>query len=381
MSRRMLLRDEASARHAIASSLHTTALYQHALLAANPSLIPSTNIIEGVPLLASLYIPHDVEQAATEAKLHHNNGFLKAHHSSKRGHNGPVRTATTTDGFVVVKNAAYNAVRDTTPSLLNSSNASVTAAAAAAAVHRNPTSPPSHTPLRYPYAAAASSSSVAGAFAPGAAGTITHAPGTAGTITHAPGTAGMVDHHTFDALRQFDKAVRVQQDTARAAYSEVSLAWMPHDDISFLFQQWKEFFSKWSRRAGATPSSLLSSFLCTMLIDDDADDDRAEFLNKTVMEETLEIVCDASAVHTPSMPMDAMGSNGFGTIMLERNKEYEGASTLLNPSSAAAAVVSYNEFCYVLRNIGEAIFPVRDPLAAIQLFTTSLMDRYHRVHY
>jgi hypothetical protein len=79
--------------------------------------------------------------------------------------------------------------------------------------------------------------------------------------------------------------------------------------------------------------------------------------------------------------MDAMGSNGFGTIMLERNKEYEGASTLLNPSSAAAAVVSYNEFCYVLRNIGEAVFPVRDPLAAIQLFTTSLMDRYHRVHY
>jgi hypothetical protein len=348
MSRRMLLRDEASARHAIASSLHTTALYQHALLAANPSLIPSTNIIEGVPLLASLYIPHDVEQAATEAKLH-NNGFLKAHHPSKRGHNGPVRAATTTDGFVVVKNAAYNAVRDTTPSLLNSSNASVTAAAAA--VHRNPTSPPSHTPLRYPYAAAASSS---------AAGTF------------APGTAGMVDHHTFDALRQFDKVVRVQQETARAAYSEVSLAWMPHDDISFLFQQWKEFFSKWSRRAGATPSSLLSSFLCTMLIDDDADDDRAEFLNKTVMEETLEIVCDASAVHTPSMPI---GGNGFGTVtVLERNIESE-------PSSGAAPVVSYNEFCYVLRNIGEAVFPVRDPLAAIRLLTTSLMDRYHRVHY
>nr|ACI15908.1 hypothetical protein [Bodo saltans] len=375
VARRLLQREEASARYAIAASLYSAAAYQHALLAANPNRIPSTNIIEGVPLLASLYVPHggdgEGEQRMEQRRVGQAGKYLKAHSSTALGVNKRGPTITTTDGFVVIKNTAYSAVRDTTPSML-SSNASVHSAAAAAtpgggpaAVHRDPTSPPSHTPMRYPYN---NNGSLHG-----------------GAAARHNNIADLNNEQTFSAVRQFDKVVRAQQETARATYSEVSLAWMPHEEIGFLFKQWNEFFMKWARRAGATPSSLLSSFLCTMLIDDDAEEERAEFLNKVVMEETLEIVCDADAVHTPSSSSWAAPQLFGGGLFLLTNLPAKSQPQPPPPVAPAPVpvtlAISYNEFCYVLRNVGEAVFPVRDPVAAIRLLTTSLMDRYHRVHY
>lgn len=349
-ARRFLQRDEASSRHAIALQLYQCAAFQHTMLALNPTRMPTTNVIDGVPLLASMYVP---QGSSSEPKPTF--GFLtrgqgKASTLSKDRSTVPPPSTTTTDGFVVVKAAAYAAVRDTTPHHVLSSHLG------SSALHRDPTSPPSHTPLRYPYgnhrAAQPRDSAVSSA---------------AGDANNSAPTISMTE--TFDAIRQFDKVVRLQQATARSTYSETSLSWLPHDDVGFLFKQWIEFYSKWARRAGATPSSLLASFLCTMLIDDDADEDRAEFLNRAVMEETLEIVCDADAVAVMASPRSFLATD----------------TTSLAPAASAAAsqdnAVTYNEFCYVLRNVSERVFPVRDPMAAIRLLTTSLLDRYHRVHY
>jgi hypothetical protein len=152
-----------------------------------------------------------------------------------------------------------------------------------------------------------------------------------------------------DATRRaFAQTVASQRSALTKQFSETHFEWYPHHESRQLYEEWKIFFCKWKQRhsasRGAVASSLLSSFFCTILLDERIPSDVAVEISRLIMEETVQVTVD-----------DPM---------------------LRDPEEAC----TYPAFCHLAKNVATGLFPSMESVDAVQTFVILVAERVHRIH-
>jgi hypothetical protein len=143
---------------------------------------------------------------------------------------------------------------------------------------------------------------------------------------------------TLDA---FEVAESEQVRAACKEYTPTGTAWMPHETLRQIYDEWKLFYAKW-KRPHATASSLLSSLFCSVLVDDSIDEAAQVRLSKELVYACLEVTNDVEA--------------------------------------DAADACPYHTFVLLVKNIAELLFAPKHPYVATHLLAVVLLDRIHRAH-
>ena len=176
------------------------------------------------------------------------------------------------------------------------------------------------------------------------------AQGTSSTINNAPRDSGTTGGNWGEETRQgFARVMAAQRSALTKQFSETHLEWYPHHAARTLYEEWKAFFLKWKERRsasrGAVASSLLSSFFCTILLDEEfPNEDIAIEISRLIMEETMQVTVDDPALRDP-----------------------EEACT-------------YAAFCHLTKNIASGLFPSLDIVEGVQTFVNVVSERVHRIH-
>lgn len=137
-----------------------------------------------------------------------------------------------------------------------------------------------------------------------------------------------------------------------------------------LFEEWKRFYRSWNsksssnrRQRGAhtsicmSPSSLLASFLSTILIDDMQSDAFAETLSRHILMQCVEVTNDQAVV---------LGEEKGDDGLLQQEED---------------PPITLTGFCYLLKSIAGIVFPDVHIADAVRCLSVVLEERVHRTHY
>lgn len=173
--------------------------------------------------------------------------------------------------------------------------------------------------------------------------------GGAGAMAVGDSSSGGVAAWKEETRQGFTRAVAAQRAALATHFSETHLEWFPHHEARMLYEEWKIFFCKWKQRQsasrGAVASSLLSSFFCTILLDEHMpSEDVSIEIARLIMEETVQVTVDDPQLRDP-----------------------EEACT-------------YAAFCHLAKNIALGLFPSMEAVDGVQTFITVVAERVHRIH-
>jgi hypothetical protein len=142
-------------------------------------------------------------------------------------------------------------------------------------------------------------------------------------------------------FRAFEVAESEQIREACSEYSPYNVDWMPHDMLRKLFNEWRRYYARW-KRPYVMASALLSSFFCSMLIDDTLSPEHQIDLSREIVQGCLEITNDAE--------------------------------------EDVGEVVSYTALCLLVKNLSAVLFAPKHPYVTTHLLAVILDERTHRAH-
>ena len=142
-------------------------------------------------------------------------------------------------------------------------------------------------------------------------------------------------------LRAFEIAETEQIKSACMEYSPCGTDWMPHDILRRLFGDWRQYYTRW-KRPHVAASALLSSFFCSMLIDDALRRSHQVELSREIVQACLEVTNDSE--------------------------------------DSVAEACSYTAFTLLVKNISVVLFAPKHPYVTTHLLSVVLDERAHRAH-
>ena len=217
---------------------------------------------------------------------------------------------------------------------------------------------------------------------------------------------------TVETRRAFADAEKAHAEQRDATYSPYSTTWMPHDKIRTLHGEWVKYFARCRQMAASRaalfngsssssrgaahataralfpPSSLMSSYFTTMLIDPTTTDTAVACrVSRDIIDACVEVINDAEDGVDGGRGQDAASGD-------ERDGPFESlddAPGVDGPPRAssygvprrlyldAVAVCPYQLFTQLIRSVAEILFPGKHPFMAVHLTAVVLCERVNRL--